>query len=80
MVGPRPVRLNEYKDMNEWQKQRFLVKPGITSLWVVSGKNEINNFNDIVEIDLFYIAHASFILDLKIIIKTVFIVLLGRNY
>jgi|TARA_B100001971_G_C18198426_1_gene542972 lipopolysaccharide/colanic/teichoic acid biosynthesis glycosyltransferase len=79
-VGPRPVRKHEYKQLNDWQKLRFTVKPGITSLWVVYGKNEIKNFNDIVETDLYYIEHASLLVDFKIIIKTILIVLLGRNY
>ena len=80
IVGPRPVRQHEYKQLNDLQKLRFLSRPGITSLWVVLGKNEINNFNDISNIDFYYLANANFLLDVKILFKTIPIVTLGRNY
>ncbi len=80
IVGPRPVRKHEYKQLNDLHKLRFLSRPGITSLWVVLGKNEINNFNDISNIDFYYLANANFLLDVKILFKTFPIVMLGRNY
>lgn len=80
LVGPRPVRWFEYEELKEWHKARFKVKPGLTSPWVVKGKNEIKDFDEIVKLDLEYIANRSLLNNLKIIFKTIPIVLLGRNY
>ena len=80
LVGPRPVRVHEYEVLNDWQKQRLAVKPGLTSLWVINGKNEITEFDEIVELDLEYINNWSLALDLKILYKTALMVLLGKNY
>ncbi len=80
LVGPRPVRWHEYDELEEWHKVRFQVKPGITSPWVVKGKNEIKDFDEIVKLDLEYIENCSFLYDLKIILKTIPIVVFGKNY
>ena len=56
------------------------VKPGLTSLWVIQGKNKITDFDEIVKLDLEYIHNRSLILDLKILCKTALMVLLGKNY
>lgn len=71
LVGPRPPLPSEviqYKP--EWRK-RLNMKPGITGLWQVSGRNDIVDFEDWVRLDLDYIDHWSLMLDLKIIFKTV---------
>lgn len=56
------------------------MKPGLTSLWVIGGKNEITDFDEIIKLDLEYIHNRSLILDLKILYKTALMVLLGKNY
>lgn len=70
LVGPRPPLLSEYFRFNEYQKQKLAVKPGITCLWQVSGRNEINNFDEWVKLDLEYIRRWSLKLDLWILFKT----------
>ena len=71
LVGPRPPLVTEYTEFTEFQKQKLAVKPGITCLWQVSGRNEITDFDEWVRLDLQYIRDWSLILDLKILIKTV---------
>ena len=56
------------------------MKPGITGVWQVSGKNEIADFNEIVKMDVQYIENWSLWMDLKILLKTAQVVLLGQNY
>ena len=80
LVGPRPVRWFEYEQLKEWHKARFKVKPGLTSPWVIKGKNEIKDFDEIVKLDLEYIENRSLLNNLKIIFKTIPLVVLGRNY
>src|ERR1700752_924681 len=70
LVGPRPPLASEYVRFNEYQKQKLAVKPGITCLWQVSGRNEINNFDEWVKLDLEYIRRWSLKLDLWILFKT----------
>lgn len=80
LVGPRPVRVHEYEGLNEWQKKRFGIKPGITSTWVINGKNKITDFDEIVKLDLEYIENGSLLYDLKILARTVTVIVLGKNY
>ena len=70
LVGPRPAIPHEVAEYNEYQIQRLLVKPGLTCIWQVSGRNTIG-FDEWVEMDLEYIKTRSFLLDLKLIFKTV---------
>lgn len=70
LVGPRPAIPHEVAEYNEYQIQRLLVKPGITCIWQVSGRNTIG-FDEWIEMDLEYIKTRSFLLDLKLILKTV---------
>ncbi len=79
LVGPRPVRSVEKDELKDWHRRRFSVKPGVTSPWVISGKNKIYDFDDIARLDLSYIDNWSLWLDLKILIKTIPIILLGKN-
>ena len=74
-VGPRPPIPSEVEQYNQYQIQRLLVKPGLTCIWQVSGRNTIG-FDEWVEMDLQYIENRNLILDLKLIFKT-FKVLLG---
>lgn len=70
LVGPRPAIPHEVAEYTEYQMQRLLVKPGLTCIWQVSGRNTIG-FDEWVEMDLEYIKTRSFLLDLKLIFKTV---------
>lgn len=69
-VGPRPPLVNEVKQYNEYQIQRLLVKPGLTCIWQVSGRNNID-FDEWIELDLKYIKERNLMLDLTLILKTI---------
>jgi lipopolysaccharide/colanic/teichoic acid biosynthesis glycosyltransferase len=79
MVGPRPPLQSEYPLFTPWQRQKLLVKPGITCLWQVRGRSQISDFDEWVRLDLEYIEHWSLWLDLKILVLTVPAVLLARG-
>jgi lipopolysaccharide/colanic/teichoic acid biosynthesis glycosyltransferase len=74
MVGTRPPTPDEVMEYQKWQHRRISIKPGITGLWQVSGRNAITDFNEIVKLDLKYIDSWSLWLDIVIILKTIFIV------
>jgi len=73
LVGPRPPIVREVIEYSDYDKQRLYVKPGCTGLWQVSGRNNIG-FDQMVELDLEYIESQSLLFDIKVIIKTVFII------
>jgi exopolysaccharide biosynthesis polyprenyl glycosylphosphotransferase len=79
IVGPRPPLPEEVKQYERWQRRRLSMKPGLTCLWQVNGRNKINDFKKWMELDLHYIDNWSLKLDLKIFIKTIFAVLIGRG-
>jgi lipopolysaccharide/colanic/teichoic acid biosynthesis glycosyltransferase len=70
LVGPRPPLRTEYAMFSDWHKLKLVVKPGITCLWQVSGRNEIRDFDEWVRLDLEYIRKQSVWLDLKILLLT----------
>lgn len=75
LVGPRPLPL---RDVERFQTMHFIrqeVLPGITGLWQVSGRSDIENFEDGVKLDITYIENWALWLDLKILLKTVRVVL-----
>lgn len=82
LVGPRPMYLKEIENLSEEQKVMlkdiFSVKPGITGLWAVSGRNDIN-FKDRVKLEREYANGCSFSLDCKILLKTPYIVLTRKG-
>lgn len=80
LIGPRPCLQYEYEQFDEWHKQRFLVTPGMTGLWQVTGRNQSDvTFNDSIILDLYYIQNYSPWLDMKIAIKTIPTVFFGRG-
>ncbi len=79
IVGPRPPLQTEYVNFTDFQKQKLSVKPGITCLWQVQGRNNINDANEWIKKDLEYISKRSFIFDIKIIVKTIFAVFRGTG-
>ena len=80
LVGPRPLPIDEVEEIQETaHRRRLSMKPGITCIWQISGRNEINDFDDWVKLDLQYIDNWSLFLDLKILLKTIPAVLLNRG-
>lgn len=79
LVGPRPPLQSEYALFTTYQKQKLAVKPGLTCLWQISGRNEIPDLNEWVRLDLEYIQHWSLWLDIKILVLTVPAVLKGTG-
>lgn len=78
LVGPRPPLPSEVAHYERWQRRRLSVKPGITCIWQISGRNDIN-FEEWIQLDLHYIDHWSLSLDWKILIRTIPAVLSGRG-
>ena len=77
-VGPRPPIPQEVEKYERWQRRRLRMKPGMTCLWQVSGRNQID-FDEWMRMDLLYIDTWSLLLDLKIFLKTIPIFLLGKE-
>ena len=70
LVGPRPPIPEEVEKYEPWQRRRLDVKPGITCLWQISGRSKLG-FNEWMRLDLEYIKHRSFRLDIKILLRTI---------
>jgi exopolysaccharide biosynthesis polyprenyl glycosylphosphotransferase len=70
LVGPRPLPMRDYEMLANWHKKRYLVLPGITGLWQVSGRSELD-FDDLVRLDFLYLEQWSLFLDLSILLKTI---------
>jgi exopolysaccharide biosynthesis polyprenyl glycosylphosphotransferase len=80
LVGPRPLPMYEVKKFETTaQRRRLAMKPGLTCLWQISGRNKITSFREWVKLDLEYIDNWSLWLDVKIIMKTVPVVLFGSG-
>ena len=80
LVGPRPLPVDEVKRFNDLaHRRRLSVKPGLTCLWQVSGRNQVTDFKEWVRLDLEYIDNWSLWLDLKILCRTVPVVLVGTG-
>ena len=79
LVGPRPPLQTEYVRFTDYQKLKLQVKPGLTCLWQVGGRNEVSDFDDWVRLDLEYVQHWCLGLDLKILFRTIAVVLFGNG-
>ena len=80
LVGPRPLPVDEVRRFNDLaHRRRLSVKPGLTCLWQVSGRNQISDFKDWVRLDLQYIDNWSIWLDFTILLRTIPVVLLGTG-
>ncbi len=80
MVGPRPLPVDEVKRFDDLaHRRRLSVKPGLTCLWQISGRNNVKDFRDWVRLDLEYIDNWSIWLDLKILWLTIPVVVLGTG-
>jgi exopolysaccharide biosynthesis polyprenyl glycosylphosphotransferase len=78
IVGPRPPVPAEVEQYEPWQRRRLSVRPGLTCIWQVSGRNQIS-FEDWMYLDLRYIDHWSLINDFNLIFRTVPVVVTGRG-
>jgi len=76
IVGPRPPLTYELAHYKEWHKGRLTTKPGLTGLWQVSGRSSVT-FDEMVMLDLYYIDNWSLLLDLKIILRTIPVLIFG---
>ncbi len=79
LVGTRPPTEDEFLQYNEHYRRRLSMTPGLTGLWQISGRSNIDDFDEVVKLDLEYIDNWSLKEDLRIILMTVFVVLFGRG-
>ena len=78
LVGPRPTLLYQVEKYNDFQKKRLLMKPGITGWALVNGRNKLT-WPERIKLDVWYVEHWSFWLDIKILFKTVWVVAKGEG-
>ena len=71
LVGTRPPTVDEWNKYELQHRIRMAIKPGITGMWQVSGRNQITDFNEVVKLDSYYINNWSLALDITILVKTV---------
>ncbi len=79
LVGPRPAFRHELARYELWHKRKLSIRPGITCLWQVRGRNKISNFDEWVRMDLEYIDNWSLWLDIKILFRTAWVVVRGTG-
>ena len=79
LVGTRPPTADEFEKYNQYYRRRISMTPGLTGMWQVSGRSNIEDFDDVVKYDLEYIDNWSLRLDIKILFQTVGVVLFGRG-
>ena len=75
LVGTRPPTVDEWVQYDLNHRVRMCVKPGITGVWQISGRSEITDFNEVVKLDASYVRDWNILLDIKIIFKTIGVVL-----
>ena len=79
LVGPRPAGPHELVRYESWHRRKLSIKPGLTCLWQVNGRNHVNEFDEWVKMDLEYIDNWSIWLDIKILLKTIPAVISGKG-
>ena len=70
LVGPRPLPVRDFRQLDDWHRKRYLVLPGMTGLWQISGRSNLS-FDDLVRLDFYYLENWSIWLDISILAKTV---------
>jgi exopolysaccharide biosynthesis polyprenyl glycosylphosphotransferase len=70
LVGPRPLPVRDFEQLEAWHRKRYLVLPGMTGLWQISGRSDLS-FDDLVRLDFYYLDNWSIWLDISILLKTV---------
>ena len=78
LVGPRPPIPAEVEEYDEWARKRLEIKPGITGLWQVSGRSDLT-FDEMLKLDVYYMWNWSLSNDLKILLRTIPVVILGEG-
>lgn len=79
LVGTRPPTIDEFEQYESHHKRRLSLRPGITGLWQVSGRSDIQDFEEVVKLDCEYIDNWSVLLDMEILFKTVGVVLTHKG-
>lgn len=79
LVGTRPPTADEFEKYNQYYRRRISMTPGLTGMWQVSGRSDIEDFDDVVKYDLMYIDNWSLKLDIKILFQTIGVVLFGKG-
>lgn len=77
LIGPRPPIPEEVEEYKSWQRRRLSMRPGISCLWQVNGRNRVMNFDEWMKLDLEYLDNWSLWLDFKIMMKTIPVVVFG---
>ncbi len=79
LVGTRPPTEDEFKQYSLYYRRRLCMTPGLTGMWQVSGRSDIEDFEEVVKLDLEYIDNWSIGLDIKILLKTVWGIFAGKG-
>ena len=79
LVGTRPPTEDEFEQYNSHYRRRISMTPGLTGLWQISGRSEIVDFDEVVKLDLEYIDNWTLGLDIKILFRTIWVVLTGKG-
>jgi exopolysaccharide biosynthesis polyprenyl glycosylphosphotransferase len=79
LVGTRPPTVDEFERYEAKHKGRLSMTPGLTGLWQISGRSDIMDFDEVVKLDMQYIDHWSILKDIKILISTVYVVIVGKG-
>ncbi len=79
LVGPRPHFAHELQHLQNFQRKRFLVLPGMTGLWQISGRHNLS-FDRTIYLDIYYVKHLSLLLDIEILLKTIPAILFSRGF
>jgi lipopolysaccharide/colanic/teichoic acid biosynthesis glycosyltransferase len=78
LVGPRPLPLRDYRLLEDWHRKRYLVLPGMTGLWQIAGRSDLE-FDDLVRLDFYYLENWSIWLDISILLRTIPAVAAGKG-
>ena len=79
LVGTRPPTVDEWEQYSPHHRARLCAKPGLTGMWQISGRSDITDFEEVVALDLKYIREWSIWLDIRILFKTVWVVITGKG-
>jgi lipopolysaccharide/colanic/teichoic acid biosynthesis glycosyltransferase len=78
LIGPRPLPVRDFARLEDWHRKRYLVLPGMTGLWQISGRSHLS-FDDLVRLDFYYLENWSIWLDISILVRTLPAVLARRG-
>ena len=78
LVGPRPLPMRDYARLADWHRKRYLVLPGMTGLWQISGRSDLG-FDAMVRLDFYYLEHWSVWMDISVLLRTPLAVVTARG-